>query len=86
MGYSMTSEKADKINALAAEARRCSMNNGRGGCATRATVMVVDQSFVYRLDEGAESVTEMPMCARHARQMPVGFEGVNFRVLDHRRF
>lgn len=84
MGYSISHEKWEKLEALRKEGRLCRMDREH---TTRATVMVRQETWPYVLGEpGTGTVDEMPFCPRHARLMPPGYEGVNFRVLSHRRF
>lgn len=82
MGYSITAEKHQKIEALRREGRLCQTNNGRGGCSARATVQQTVEDWNYRVGEGESTVRTMVHCARHARRFPAGFRGVNFVVLS----
>jgi len=86
MGYSISHEKWEKLEALRREGRLCRMDREH---TTRATVMIRQESWYYEEDKLAGKpphVDEMPFCPRHARMMPPGYEGANFRVLSHRRF
>jgi hypothetical protein len=83
MGYSITQEKWERLEALRREGRLCCMDREH---VTKATVMVTQESWTYKIGEGESHVDEMPFCPRHARQVPEGYEGVNFRVLSHRKF
>jgi hypothetical protein len=86
MGISISEEKHQKLEANRRAGRLCASGNSRAGCSVRATKKVVQDSWIYRIGEGEVSRHEMPMCTRHARQFPVGFEGVNFRVLSIKEF
>jgi hypothetical protein len=84
MGYSITLEQANKLDKNRSEGRLCHMSTGRGGCFNRATVRETHESFMYALDEGDMTVSEMTLCGRHA--MGVGTAGTNFRVVASERF
>ena len=84
MGYSITQKRADRLEQLRQEGRLCAMNNGRGGCANRATVLVSEQFFPYHLDQEKPQLLTTTLCTRHA--MPVGFEGDNFRILSSQTY
>lgn len=84
MGESITAERAAKIEANRAAGRLCrGAHRSRAGCPTRATVGVRSESWTYLIGEGPRFERVLPMCRRHAKQSPEGFEGKNFRVLGH---
>ena len=82
MGYSISWEKWEKLEALRREGRLCAMDREH---VTPATVVVEQVSWDYKVGEGPERKDEMAFCARHARQLPVGYVGTNFVVTGHRR-
>jgi hypothetical protein len=83
VGYSISAELHDKLEKNRRENRLCNgAARSRAGCSTRATTVVVTESWVYRIGEGKSTRHEVRMCTRHARQTPIGFSGVNFRVVD----
>jgi hypothetical protein len=83
MGYSISAELHDKLEKNRRDGRLCAgSSRSRVGCSTRATIIVFTESWIYAIDEGKSAVHEMRMCSRHARQNLIGFEGVNFRVVD----
>jgi hypothetical protein len=83
MGFSITLEKSEKLNKNRAEGRLCGgPTRTRAGCTTRATWQVLEEVWTHNLGVGKSRVAVLPMCKRHARQMPRGYCGVNFRVLE----
>lgn len=87
MGFSITEEKARKLDELRREGRLCkAATRTRAGCSARANRKVMQQSWWYKIGEGTSSIYNMTMCKRHADQMPIGFKGVNFIVLQVSKF
>lgn len=84
MGYSISEEQHQRLEANRREGRTCHMSTGRGGCFTRATVKQTSESWPYKLEEGTSRIATMTFCKRHSSAP--GFEGVNFRVLATERF
>lgn len=78
MGYSISQETMDKINANKLAGRLCS--GGNRYCSTRATKVVRSTAWMYKIDEGAARVSELKLCGRHAKLYHVGMRGVNFIV------
>ncbi len=83
MGYSITQEQWERLEALRRIGRRCAMNTGRGGCFATATYEEDHESWVYEIGEGRRDETTMVFCGRHRNE--VGYEGRNFRVLAVRK-
>jgi hypothetical protein len=89
MGYSISQEQYEKLERHKREDRLCAMSTGRGGCFNRATVRQTVDSWYYAEDR-ANGVTPhritQTVCSRHAKTMPVGYDGTNFRVLSEERY
>lgn len=84
---SISQETYERIERNRRDGRYCrGMSRSRAGCSTRSTVKITQESWVYRIGKGRREVHEMEMCPRHARQLPDGYEGVNFRVLSRQSF
>lgn len=83
MGISITEAKAQKLDKNRREGRLCGgPTRSRAGCATRATWQLVEEVWTHNLGVGKSRVTILPVCKRHAMQLPAGYCGVNFRVLE----
>jgi hypothetical protein len=78
MGYDISQETYERIEQNRRDGRLC---QGSSRCSTRATWKVDQRSWIYRIGEGEASEHPMVMCAKHARQYPAGYRGVNFEVL-----
>lgn len=87
MGYSITWEQHEKLEKNRRDGRLCQFSTGRGGCFTRATTKVTQDSWNYATEKDAGEtphVHVMTLCTRHA--MPVGYEGMNFTVTATEKF
>ena len=62
------------------------MTRSPAGCSTKDTTKVVQDTWTYNIGQGEATRHEMEMCRRHARQVPAGYEGRNFRVIEHRSY
>lgn len=84
MGYSITAETYEKMEANRQEGRLCA--GGNRHCATRATRKIVTEGWLSKVGEGDSHKGEMPLCTRHAKSYTPGYHGVNFVVLDVKKF
>jgi hypothetical protein len=85
MGYSISQTKWERLERNRRDGRLCGgATSAPGGCATRATVIHSELFWVHRIGEGEPRPITMRTCARHA--MPVGYQGVNFRITARRDF
>lgn len=78
MGYSLSQEQFERLEANRRAGRQCAMATGRGGCFTRATWKETHESWPYAIGEGESKVSEMVFCGAHHN--PEGYRGVNFVV------
>jgi len=87
MGYDISQARYEKLERNRRDGRLCGgATMARAGCSIRATVKLTEETWIYRVGEGTPRITTMTVCTRHARQTPVGFEGVNFRVTGMETF
>jgi hypothetical protein len=83
MGFSITADKAAKLDRNRREGRLCGgPTRDRAGCASRATWQVVEEVWTHRLGVGRSRVNSLLMCKRHAMLFHSGYCGVNFRVIE----
>jgi hypothetical protein len=79
MGYDISQETHERIEKNRRDGRLC---QGSGRCSTRATKLVQQRCWPYRVGEGDLSERPMVMCAKHASEFPAGYVGVNFEVVS----
>jgi hypothetical protein len=80
MGYDISQSKHDRLERNRAAGRLCGgATMAAGGCSIRATVRHTEDFWTHKIGVGASRRTTLTTCTRHAA--PVGFEGVNFRVV-----
>jgi hypothetical protein len=80
MGYDISQTKHDRLERNRAAGRLCGgATMAPGGCSIQATVRMTEDFWTHKIDVGPARRTTMTTCARHA--YPVGFAGVNFRVV-----
>jgi hypothetical protein len=85
MGYSITEETYNKIEANRQAGRLCS--GGSRHCATKATRKVTSEVWLSKIGEGEMHVGKpLTLCTTHAKPYHEGFRGVNFIVLSVEKF
>lgn len=83
MGYSISEETYQRLERNRREGRLCGgATRVRHGCVARATQQAIQETWTHKIGEGESHVSPLSLCARHARQVAPGYEGVNFRVLS----
>jgi hypothetical protein len=85
MGYSITEETHNKIEASRQAGRLCS--GGSRYCTTKASRKVLTETWLSKIGVGSSHVGKpLTLCTTHAKPYHVGYRGVNFIVLDVEKF
>jgi hypothetical protein len=79
MGYSISQATWEKLEKRRRDGELC--QGPARSCTNRALVVVTQETWTYRVGDGLSHVSTMRMCSRHAAEFPVGYQGVNFKVL-----
>jgi hypothetical protein len=80
MGYSISRAAWEKLEKRRRDGELC--QGPARSCTNRALVVVTQETWTYKIGEGQSHTGELRMCKRHAAEFPVGFQGVNFKVLE----